>query len=205
MRNKFQNFRRVTYSTKTEEVFPIWYILHCEKGNEWKVLDACKKNISNRALKEGFVFTYDRMRKYHGEWHLEKNLMFPACIFLESKDEALFAEEMEQYERLPELSKAYGEVLPVKESEKIFLISLCGGMRHLGMSKGVIRDGVTYITEGPLWGMENRICRIDRHKRLARIMIMEKPISGEILTGSKAEESFSAKSILAGLEIVEKN
>ena len=46
------------------------------------------------------------------------------------------------------------------------------------------------VTEGPLEGMEERICQINRHKRLARI---------------RASKSREAGYILAGLEIMEKS
>ena len=39
------------------------------------------------------------------------------------------------------------------------------------MSRGIIREGNAQVTDGPLKGMENRIRRIDRHKRLAKIEI----------------------------------
>ena len=48
---------------------------------------------------------------------------------------------------------------------------------------------MTHITHGPLFGMERRIRKIDRHKRIARIEAPLKHISD---------------SLLAGLEIVSK-
>ena len=50
--------------------------------------------MSKEALKEAFVFTYDRMRRFQGEWHLERQLMFPAHVFLDSDDEAALTEEL---------------------------------------------------------------------------------------------------------------
>ena len=45
-----------------------------------------------------------------------------------------------------------------------------GGTEHyVPMSRGIIRDGVTIVTEGPLVGNEARIRKIDRHRRLAKI------------------------------------
>ncbi len=53
----------------------------------------------------------------------------------------------------------------------------------------MIFEGVTKVTEGPLKGLEAQICKIDRHKRLARL---ETP-QGE-----------NVRYVLAGLEIMEK-
>ena len=43
------------------------------------------------------------------------------------------------------------------------------------MSQGYIKNGITHIVTGPLVGMERRIRKIDRHKRLANI---EMPMQG---------------------------
>ena len=40
-----------------------------------------------------------------------------------------------------------------------------GGKEEIGMSYGVIRDGVLKISRGALVGMESRVRKIDRHKR----------------------------------------
>ena len=50
-----------------------------------------------------------------------------------------------------------------------FLRELGGEAHHVSMSRGVIRNGVTIVTEGPLEGKEAKIQKIDRHKRLAKI------------------------------------
>lgn len=168
----------------------IWYMLHCKKQNEWKILNICRQKLSEDALKTAFVFTYDRMRRFQGKWHLERQLMFPAFVFLESDDEATLAKELKEYEEGVCSLQECGAVLHVRESEERFLTSLCGETHHLGMSKGIIENGTAQITQGPLRGMEERICWIDRHKRLARIT---------------TPHSCASESILAGLEIVEKN
>ncbi len=183
-----QKNRRVSYSAK--EVIDIWYLLYCPRQNERKILNSFKRNMSKAALKDAFIFTYDRMRKFQGKWRVEKQLMFPGYIFLESDNEEALTEEWQQYKGVANLLQEKNAILHVQKKEELFLTSLCKEARHLGMSKGVIRDGVTLITEGPLQGMEERICRIDRHKRLARLKPPEGSVSG---------------SILAGLEIVEKN
>ena len=58
------------------------------------------------------------------------------------------------------------------------------------MSRGVIRDGQTIISEGPLKDYGERIRKIDRHKRLA---LVEAPLGHKI------------REVKLGLEITEKN
>lgn len=132
--------------------------------------------------------------------------MFPGSVFLESDDEAALLNELGWYEEIADLRKESGAVLPVKKSEEMFLISLCGKNHHLGMSKGVIREGIMQVTEGPLRGREETIRRIDRHKRLARLAVPGGFTLGErTQLGTVALQYPGAGKILAGLEIVEKN
>lgn len=131
--------------------------------------------------------------------------MFPDCVFLECDDENAesLTEELGRYEGMRKLLGECGTFFfPVKKSEEMFLKSLCGKAHHLGMSKGMIRDGITQVLEGPLQGMEARIYKIDRHKRLARLVAPGSSVSGSART--KASESIGPLDILAGLEIVER-
>lgn len=41
----------------------------------------------------------------------------------------------------------------------------------MSLSKGHIREGQTYVTQGPLQGKEALIRKIDRHKRLVRLEV----------------------------------
>ena len=77
------------------------------------------------------------------------------------------------------------ELLPEPES---FLRGFLGEKQHLHMSRGHIREGQTYITEGPLRGKEKMIRKIDRHKRLARL---ELPVADGIQTLYAGLEIFS--------------
>ena len=77
----------------------------------------------------------------------------------------------------------------MSREEQEALRELAGNTHCISMSKGVIREGVTYVTEGPLKGKEQWIRKIDRHKRLA-------------LLDAKFFPDISP--IKAGLEITEK-
>ena len=69
-------------------VFVIWYVLYCPNQKEEEALYACKRHLTREALADAFVFTYDRMRRYGGAWHLERQPLFPHYLFLESRNEA---------------------------------------------------------------------------------------------------------------------
>lgn len=145
----------------------------------------CKKTLSSKAIQNVFIFTYDQLRRYKGAWHLERKLLFPAHVFLESENENILRKELrksnitvKQKNRLSRMDKEEEQVLKI----------LCGREHHLQMSRGLIDKGIPHITEGPLKGMESRICKIDRHKRLARITITKRQDYGWLPAGLEITE-----------------
>lgn len=166
----------------------IWFLLTCKEQEEENMLILCRKRLSKSALQSAAVLTYDRMRRYEGTWHLERKILFPAHVLLESKNEETLIRELIEYGVITEQDNS---LIPISSGEANFLKVLCGEERHLGISRGIIKKDVMKILEGPLRGMEDRICKIDRHKRLARIMTTIKK-DGNVYV------------IPAGLEITEK-
>lgn len=161
----------------------IWYVLYCTKDREEVIVNSCKQHLSKKAVKDVFCFSYERMRKYEGQWHQEIMPMFPGYVFLESDNEDLLSEELDRYrhtvtvlEHLQGLSKVFPE-------EETFLKQLCGSDHHMNMSRGVIRNGITYVTEGPLKGKEQLIRKIDRHKRIAMLDASVTHRSANVWTG----------------------
>ena len=142
--------------------------MNCERQEEEKILTICKERFYKEAVKDVFVLTYDRMRRYEGEWHPERKLLFPGHIFLEGKNEESVSEEMQ---KCSDIAWIKYDMNPVGRREEEFLKKLCKEGHHLEMSRGIICKGKARITEGPLKGLESRIHRIDRHKRLARVDI----------------------------------
>lgn len=178
----------------------------------------CREALSKDAAEDVFILTYDRMRRYEGAWHVEERNLVPSCVFLVSRDGRLLAEELWKCGILGERD---GVCEVCREAEE-FLRGLYGEGRHLEMSKGIIRDGRPEVTAGPLKGMEKRIRRIDRHKKLVRLEVPVERDCGEMSEKSDSVKSGSGEFgsmksgsgtgrwergfeyIVAGLEIVER-
>ena len=148
----------------------IWYLLKCPEGNEADYARKYEKLAVSREQREVICFEYQRMMRYGGKWHMERRPILPGWLYLletnsPSKDSS---------------------VIPCEEP---YLKSLCQEDHVVGMSRGVIKNGVTVVTSGPLKGRETLIRRIDRHKRTAEI---ESPFGGR------------STKVTVGLEIYEK-
>lgn len=162
----------------------MWYAFQCEKGQEESCLQICKAQLNKAILRDAFLLTYEKMRKYEGSWHVETVNMLPEHIILDCYDSEMLSKEVE---KLPIEKKS---LRTISEEERNFLQGLCGQSKHLAMSKGVISGGVTRVTEGPLVGREALFRKIDRHKRLVFLINPDQGLGCDVKVG---------------LEIVEKN
>ncbi len=151
-------------------------------------MDLCKQYFAGSAISDVFVLTYDQMRRYQGSWHIEKRLLLPANVLVESDNENILKDQLDIW-NMDSQKQSMPQCLRLDTQEENFLRFLCGNQKHVEMSRGIIYEGRIQIIEGPLRGLEEQIRKIDRHKRLAKI---------------ETHRGWNIRYLLAGLEIMEK-
>lgn len=181
----------------------IWYLMDCHGLKETDVLMLGKKYLSRAAVSDVFMLTYDRMRRYEGTWHMEKKLLYPSYVFLESENEKLLTVEFGEFQ-FQVFSKNIGGLVRINSDVEKFLKYLYGDEYHMEMSQGIIRDGSTQVLSGPLRGMERRICRIDRHRRLAKLSLGANGKRKGEMQADDRRQGPDLGYIMAGLEITDK-
>ncbi len=134
----------------------IWYLLKCPEGREAEYVEECEKLTETENLQEVVCFQYQRMLRYGGAWHLENRMLLPGCIFLAGIQITRIKEHLNS------------SLIPCTISQ---LKSLCSNKNLIGMSAGIIKNGVPVVTNGPLKGREHMIRKINRHKRTAEIEV----------------------------------
>lgn len=149
----------------------MWCVLSCRPEIASDIMKSCRRNIPADILADAFIFTCDRMKRYQGSWHVEKQELFPGYVFLETGDIRALAEALEPYRAFVCVLEDESLLRRVEKKEEELLRLLGGSGHHLALSRGYIRDGITHITQGPLAGLEDQIRKIDRHKRTAHIGI----------------------------------
>ncbi|MCI8782158.1 MAG: hypothetical protein HFG83_08420 [Dorea sp.] len=149
-------------------MFPIWYILHCEEGNEKKAAELLRRQYPYSRAAEIFLVTSERMKRYGGKWHCCEEMLFKGCVFVKA-DAPNWLEDAAGKTDAFRVSEDGGYSSRLSEPGRKFLEEAGGEAHRIPMSKGFIRDGTTFVTEGPLRGRERKIRKIDRHKRMAKI------------------------------------
>ena len=134
---------RLLYENQTasREGPAIWYVIHCQRQREQDFICACRNYFDSPALEDAFVFTYDRMRRYEGAWHLETCLLFPGYVFLESSQGEWLEKEWKRIPSMWPLLERDSQLVPVRPEEESFLKGICGTGHHFGMSGDISGKG----------------------------------------------------------------
>lgn len=148
-----------------------WYVLQCRTGQEGSIIRSCTQHLSSCALKKAFVFQCERLWRSNGIWKLVEKEMFPGYIFLESDQPELLSKELDRYRNILRVMEEPGYLISVYEEEEQNFRKLCGENHCLKVSYGYKSEGVDHITRGPLKGQEDRIVRVDWHRRFAKVGI----------------------------------
>lgn len=171
-----------------------WYVIKVRIGDEEKIAKVLKSEGLN-----AFIPKMKLMYRKQGESVLKKKIMFPGYLFIECElsqiELGLFLSQIhEKIPRFLKLLKVDKEgTSALYPDEIVYLKSLLNDKLVMDHSIGIIEGDRTVITEGPLKGLENRIIKIDRHKRRAIIEVMlcnvltQVKVSLEIISKTKAE------------------
>lgn len=169
----------------------MWYVMQTKPGHEEEVKEKARKLFREDACGDCKVLYYISKKRYLGAWHEEKERLLPGYVFLTAKDPAKIRELSGRIAEFTRVLGYDGTACPIREEEEELLKKLAGEKDEIGMSYGVIEDGVLKIKDGVLAGFENSVRKIDRHKRKGYIG----------LSFGDGKE----KLIGIGLEITEKN
>lgn len=149
----------------------MWYVVQVRSGTEEKIRSQCLKLIDRKILEQCFVPYYEEKKKYQGEWHTEKRILFPGYVFMVSERLADLSKNLYKVLGMTKLIGTGEEVVPLTEEEVNLLKRMGAGEKPVELSMGIIENGAVMIIDGPLAGMEGCIHKIDRHKRKAWLQI----------------------------------
>ena len=171
-----------------------WYVLFVWTGYEKDALNRLAILFNEQQAKP-FLPTVEKNFKKQGKTILEKQLMFPGYLFVETKREGgEFYDLVHPVIRLsPNIIRVLGkggtESMMVTDGERKALETILGQKREIEISEGIIEGDHVKIIRGALKGFESQIIKVNRHKQEAVIEL-------DILGAKRA--------VTVGLEIVEK-
>lgn len=149
----------------------MWYVMQVKSRREEEILCFIKRAPAGEFMGQCFLPYYERKRKYRGQWRLERAILFPGYIFVETDNIQEFYFALKDIPELTKILRAEDAWLPLYSEEENFLKRMMGEERVVRLSKGYIVGDKVIIKEGPMQGQEGMIKKIDRHKRTAIIEV----------------------------------
>lgn len=149
----------------------MWYVMQVRTGTEEKIRCQCEKVIDCSILERCFIPYFQRKKRFQGEWHIQKEILFPGYVFLITEQPEPLTDELKKVIGLTKLLKTGEEITPLSHEEVALLMKLGNEEQEVEMSTGIIEGDKVRIYEGPLQGMEGLIKKIDRHKRMAYLEV----------------------------------
>lgn len=150
----------------------MWYVMQVTPGGENKTVQMCQHIVEDDYIEEIFVPEIEQMKRFKGEWHKVKKVMFPGYVFVSTHKELDLYENLKSVPTLTKILKTGEDITPVTPREEDFIKKLIGKEKIAEVSVGYIEGDKLIVTEGPLIGMEGLVKKIDRHKRIT-ILQME--------------------------------
>lgn len=148
------------------------YVMQVATGRELKTLDLIDRVLGASAGAAFFVPRFQYHKKVKGSWQLVEELLTPGYVYARTAaravdDVARRLWQVPAFTRM--LAQDDGSFVPLSTDEEAWLERLTGEDHVVEPSLGFIEGDQVVITDGPLKGLESRIKKIDRHKRLAYV------------------------------------
>lgn len=169
------------------------YCIQTDTRNTERVRDEIKKHVLIEG-EEIFLPVTERIRKVEGQWGRVLIPMFPGYLFINTQDVAGFFERLRasfgktifQYVKLIRHNEY---IIPLSKSDEKTVTELSDKDHVIKASLGYIKGDTLIVTDGPLKGHEGEVVFINRHKRIA-VLLLE-------FLGEK-------RKVTVGLEVVKK-
>lgn len=146
-----------------------WYIIYSKQNSYKQLLDILNRQEDLYA----FIPKIEKWFKCSGFAKYELKDMYPGYIFIKSSlDEehfkAKYEDMLKSMNRLAQLLEK-DDYIALKKDEVQLLSSFLNQQDIIVHSQGEYEGNDLKIVDGPLCGLESKIKKINRHKRIARV------------------------------------
>ncbi len=143
-----------------------WYLGQAPEGREQSICQKIRSLVDPEVLDDAFVIFKERWFKQGKEWSIRRFQMYRGYFFVATTD---VIELQKQLARLSFPVSLVGAkeraVVPLDVQAQAWFESAMDNTYTIRNSTGVIVDGVLHVQAGPLLGQEDRVRKIDRHRR----------------------------------------
>ena len=148
----------------------MWCVVHVRDGGEGHTEDFASGLLPESLHARCFHLIRSRRKKYEGQWQTVHEDLFPGYVFIDTDQPERVYRELKKTPKPKLLFSDEEYVSTLEKHESDFMEQLADRKGRIGISNvGIDGDGRIHYLSGPLLGMENRVRRVNLHKRIAEI------------------------------------
>ena len=149
----------------------MWYVLWVMTGREENIINAIHNKVPDELYSKAWIPTRVKIAKFHGEEQQSLIRLFPGYVFVDTEVPEKIHMILKGEKNCIGFLRQEGEFSPVSEEEKKTISYFTDNKGIAGISLGKVIDGRTHIIDGPLKGLDDKIVRVDRHKKKAWVFL----------------------------------
>lgn len=148
----------------------MWCVVHVKDNGEEHMEDLVAGLLPESIYTRCFHLIRSRRKKYEGQWHTVYENLFPGYVFVDTDKPERVYKELKKTPRPKLLFSDDNYVSTLEKHESDFMERLADRNGRIGISRVRIgTDGRIRCLSGPLEHLEDRVRRINLHKRIAEI------------------------------------
>lgn len=147
------------------------YAMQVLSGNEDRTKELCLQIVGRQLLENCFIPKYERVIKYGGEWHKKEEVLFPGYLFFETKQINDVFLALKCVPKLTKILVTGQDFIQLRKQEEELLRQLVNDEYLMEMSSGYAVGKQVHIIDGPMRDLKGYIRKVDRHKRLATVVV----------------------------------
>lgn len=151
----------------------MWYVIQTLGGKEEETVNMIRQMVSSYCIEECFIPKRERMKKFHGAWNKEEEILFKGYVFIVSGNPKELYQELK---RIPRMTKILGreeEYFFALTQEEEELVRGIGNEKHKTViSLIAVEEGKQIrVIDGPLKGYAGNVEKVNLHKREAVVKV----------------------------------
>ena len=153
---------------------PCWYVLRVPEGREQATAEKLRSIVSSDLLGDVFAPRAERWIKRAGVWFTSAKLLYSGYLFAVTDNVEALEKALTSMSFPVELVGSRGRSFaPLSEQARMWFERVMDEAHVIRTSTANIESGVLHVQTGPLVGQEDRIERVDRHKRSCLVRVGE--------------------------------
>ena len=155
----------------------MYYVIQVKTSKEDKTIEELRRHLTSDSFNDIFSPKYMKRENHKGVWIDKERTVFPGYIFIDTDNiKEVFHQlyYVKDYTRLLGREENKENFLPLNEYETRMIDILYGKQNDhvLGISDVSIKEGMNVkVLNGPLFGLEGLIKKVNLHKRLVTLSI----------------------------------